>query len=85
MTAEQQARAILDECGVDGAWNKSSGDVVTLANLVADRDALLAAVRAMSMDGECWCAGTVGPGTDHSPMCYTVRRLVQRCSSNVLR
>jgi hypothetical protein len=84
MTAEQQARAILDECGVDGAWNKSSGDVVMLANLVADRDALLVALLAISADGQCWCGSYVEAG-DHTQMCTTVRRLVQRCSSNVLR
>lgn len=35
-TAEHKARALLDRIGVDNAWSFSSGEVVELANLIAD-------------------------------------------------
>lgn len=35
-SAEQQARDLLEECGVEDAQSKSAGDVVALANLIAN-------------------------------------------------
>lgn len=35
-SAEQQARNLLDQCGVEDAQSFSAGDVVALANLIAD-------------------------------------------------
>lgn len=35
MTAEQQARDMLERMGVDGAQNFSAGELVELANLIA--------------------------------------------------
>lgn len=39
MTAEHQARLLLDRLGVPNALNLSSGDVVELANVIAVADA----------------------------------------------
>lgn len=36
LSAEQQARDMLERCGVDDAQTFSSGDLVELANLIAD-------------------------------------------------
>lgn len=40
MTAEQQARDLLERMGVDGAQQMTAGDVVELANLIEQRDHL---------------------------------------------
>jgi hypothetical protein len=40
MTAEQQARELLDRMGVPGALDMTAGDVGELANLIAERDHL---------------------------------------------
>ena len=39
-TPEQKARDMLERIGVEGAQNFSSGDLVELANLIAERDHL---------------------------------------------
>lgn len=36
ITAEQQARDLMEQCGVEDAQSFSSGDVVALANFIAD-------------------------------------------------
>jgi len=41
MTAEQQARDMLERMGVEDAQSFSTGDLVELANLIAERDYLL--------------------------------------------
>jgi hypothetical protein len=41
-TAEQQARDLLERCGVEDAQSFTAGDVMELANLIADFDQLLA-------------------------------------------
>ncbi len=38
VTAEQQARDLLDRLGVEDAQSYSSGELVELANLIAERD-----------------------------------------------
>ena len=35
-SAEQQARDLLEQCGVEDAQSFSAGDVVALANLIAE-------------------------------------------------
>jgi hypothetical protein len=35
-SAEQEARDLLEQCGVEDAQSFSAGDVVALANLIAD-------------------------------------------------
>lgn len=40
VSAEQQARDLLDEMEVEGAQNYSSGELVELANLIAERNHL---------------------------------------------
>jgi hypothetical protein len=47
MTAEQQARDLLERVGVQEAQSFSSGDVLEIANLIAERQALLTALRVM--------------------------------------
>ncbi|MCK6433380.1 MAG: hypothetical protein HUU30_17630 [Burkholderiaceae bacterium] len=44
MTAEQQARDMLERMGVEGAQNFSAGDLVELANLIAERNHLATVV-----------------------------------------
>lgn len=44
MTAEQQARDMLERIGVEGAQSFSAGDLVELANLIAERNHLSAVV-----------------------------------------
>jgi len=39
MTAEQEARDLLERYGLDDAQSLSAGDVVELANLIADTHA----------------------------------------------
>lgn len=39
-TAEQEARDILERMGMEGAQSFSAGDVIELANLIAERDRL---------------------------------------------
>jgi hypothetical protein len=40
MTPEQQARDLLERMEIEGAQSFSSGELVELANLIADRDRL---------------------------------------------
>lgn len=47
MTAEQKARDMLERMGVEDAQSFSAGDLVELANLIAERDALKASLQAM--------------------------------------
>jgi hypothetical protein len=47
ITPEQEARDILDRMGVDGAQSMTTGDVVELANLIAE-------VRALRADRDRW-------------------------------
>jgi hypothetical protein len=35
-SAEQEARDLLEQCGIEDAQSFSAGDVVALANLIAD-------------------------------------------------
>lgn len=44
-TAEQQARDLLEQCGVEDAQSFSAGDVVALANLISELSGLRAAVQ----------------------------------------
>lgn len=68
-SAEQQARDLLERLEVDGAQNYSSGEIVELANLVAERNKLAREVAAMPdrtfVDDRGftweWCGGE--PGT----------------------
>jgi len=46
MTAEQKARDMLERIGVEGAQRFTAGDLVELANLIADRDAEIERLRA---------------------------------------
>jgi hypothetical protein len=43
-TAEQQARDLLEQCGVEDAQSFTGGDVVALANFIADTNHLRATV-----------------------------------------
>lgn len=44
-SAEQQARDLLEQCGVEDAQSFSAGDVVALANYIADVERKLDAIR----------------------------------------
>ena len=46
-SAEQRARDMLDRMGVPDAQSYTSGDLVELANLIADRSRQAAALRAV--------------------------------------
>jgi hypothetical protein len=43
-SAEQQARDMLEQCGVEDAQSFTAGDVVALANFIADANRLRATV-----------------------------------------
>lgn len=47
-SAEQQARDLLDRLEVDGAQNYSAGEIVELANLIAERNHLARVVAQQS-------------------------------------
>lgn len=52
-TAEQQARDMLEQCGVEDAQSFTAGDVVALANLIFEADRQrrqLAAIRKRCVD-----------------------------------
>lgn len=44
-SAEQQARDLLEQCGVEDAQSFTAGDVVALANLIADVERLYSLIR----------------------------------------
>lgn len=44
-TAEQRARDLLEACGVEDAQTCSAGDVVALANYVADSEGFIGSMR----------------------------------------
>ena len=54
VTVEQRVRDMLERAGVEGAQSMSSGDLVELANLLAERDKLkreLDEIREDALDG----------------------------------
>lgn len=50
MTAEQQARDMLEQCGVEDAQSFTAGDVVALANLIADYERLQHQITALDTE-----------------------------------
>lgn len=61
MTAEQQARDLLDRMGIEGAQQMTAGDVAELANLIEERERLRsAAAQELAAERE-RCAAEVDP------------------------
>ena len=58
ITAEQEARNLLEQMGVRGAQDYFAGEVLLLANLIADKQRLEAQVAALK--AECANAGNYG-------------------------
>jgi hypothetical protein len=77
MTAEQKARDLLERMGDENAQGYSAGDIVELANLIAERDHLLKVldfISTASTGGELF---PVGPSdTEYAPDGNTVVRHV---------
>lgn len=49
-SAEQQARDLLEQCGVEDAQSFTAGDVVVLANFIADAHRRVRAAEGRQMD-----------------------------------
>lgn len=55
-TPEQQAREMLERMGIQSAYQRmSAGELVELANLIAEHDALKAELAAIKGAGEPYC------------------------------
>lgn len=77
VTAEQQARDMLERMGVDQAENFSAGDLVELANLIADRDHLMRVINFIGVSDTGGKLYPVGPSdTEYAEGGSTVVRHV---------
>lgn len=91
MSAEQQARDLLESCGVESAQSFSAGDVVVLANYVAERDELASKLEGLRRehlaftsrlgfgDGVCEPAATLAEMVDPIESAFTEGRDHQEC------
>jgi hypothetical protein len=59
-SAEQQARDLLEQCGVEDAQSFSAGDVVALANLIAEVNTHRRQVSELTRIYDAWCSATPG-------------------------
>lgn len=76
ISAEQQARDLMEQCGVEDAQSFTAGDVIALANFIAETNRFRAFVKAL--------VARSGEHSFDSGVCPVCSYLWNECSCGVI-